>query len=568
MLCTVERPIDKPHPYYCKSHCIEESCGHARDCVQTLHETCWDAHIPPRLRKNSDHNQVDALQDAFIQIIMHSEANDEKQKLLHRQDRKAEWFRVNLARPDVANDLPLLQISARFRKECKANQDRTSHDHSLFPSLVSFVGDTGAGKSTLVNAMITIGRIEDLKRKHAMKSINSFRLPKSSLENILSARSYGPVTRSGNVERASMPTSTGVHLYRDPTITQVDYPGSANGAEDVPMLFADCEGFRGGSVQTSAERSEEAYSFSSMLAPGSRPRSSSTTSMTSASSQNQPRGGMDPEFCVDEVVIKAPDFKAAGKTSAELFYARFLYAFSDVVVFVTREDQKLNSDMQRLLEWAASAVEKSMGRRSQKTLIVVRNGPQLHDKALYEDGRRQDSIFKSVTGRIWEHSEELTAIKEKREKLDWMQDEIHDNEAFFKIFFQETMTCYIPRSDKAPPDEIYGQYQQLRGLIETGSKASQRVRRTDWTRYDVSTMSHLLTRAFYHFAISNKPFNFYSATRMDNPTPVSVSGHIANLLRHMRTSESKLTSFSEVVAACLISFVYREWKGKRLLLNL
>ena len=72
-------------------------------------------------------------------------------------------------------------------------------------------------------------------------------------------------------------------------------------------------------------------------------------------------------------------------------------------------------------------------------------------------------------------------------------------------------------------------------------------------------MSHLLTKAFYHFADSNEPFNFYKAARKDHPTPLSISGHMANLLRHIRTSQAKLANFADVVAVCLISYVYRHF---------
>lgn len=552
VLCTYERPVNESRPYYCKHYCSEDECGHALNCEQQLHKTCWETHIPPfqLKRGGGEHRQISALDEAFIQIIMHSEANDDKQRQLHRQDRKAEWFRVNLANPAIKDSQPLLQISDRFRGVCDPGSDGNTWAQDQYPSFVSFVGDTGVGKSTLVNAMITIGRIEGLK--HA-RGRHLGPLPRSDLDSVFNARSHGPVTRSANLDRASVPTSTGVHLYRDPTITKVEYSESTTVTEDVPILFADCEGFRGGTTKTSAERSGEATGHSVEQRHSLRPR---VNSNLPAPLQ---RGGMDLEFCIDEVDIKAPDFKKAGKESAELFYAHFLYAFSDVIVFVTNEDQKLHNDMQRLLEWAASAVEKSVGRKSQKTLIVVRNGPRLlHDKEFYDGDKLKKTLFGSF-GNIWEHSQILTDLKRRHDNVELMENEIHDNDDFFRIFFQATKMCYIPLSDKAPPDEIYLQYQKLRTLIVDGTKAGQRVRSTSWTLYDVPTMSHLLTRAFYHFAMSSDPFNFYNAARKDNPTPISVPGHIANLLRHMRTSPSKLVSFQEIVAVCLISFVYREF---------
>jgi hypothetical protein len=552
VLCTSCPPNDAVRPYYCYKFCAE--CKHARGCE---HKTCWAQHFVPNPRQpDRQHRQTNALHDVFIRVIMYSEANDNKQKRLHDFDRKAEWFRVNLATMESQDADPLLQISDRFRALCKPGKQENKWNSAQYPSFVSFVGDTGVGKSTLVNAMITIGRIENIKKSNGDTLVN---LPRPQLDQIVHARSYGPVTRSGNIDQASVPTSVGVHLYRDPTMTQVEYSTDAKETEDVPILFADCEGFRGGNTKTGAERNRDLADSISDLSLA-RPRSNSTASVQTP--------GMDPQYITDQIAIRAPDFKNAGKESAELFYARFLYAFSDVVVFVTNEDQKLNDDMRRLLEWAASAVTKSQGRRAQKTLIVVRNGPRLmHDKKFYDADELKRSLF-GTFGKVWEHSRKLSDFKAEYDRnSETNEGQIHDNEDFFNIFFQAIKMCYIPLIDKAPPDEIYRQYLQLRSQIVEGTKAGQRIRRYSWQIYNVTAMSHLLTKAFYHFADSNEPFNFYKAARKDNPAPLSISGHMANLLRHIRTSQAKLASFADVVAVCLISYVCRHFMRGMFIVN-
>lgn len=141
----------------------------------------------------------------------------------------------------------------------------------------------------------------------------------------------------------------------------------------------------------------------------------------------------------------------------------------------------------------------------------------------------------------------------------YVQSEIHSNDDFIRIFFQDVEFCYIPLNIRAPATEVFDQYVQLRNLVVSATKRAQQVRSASWTRYDVPTMSNLLSRAFDHFSRSSEPFDFYTAARKDNPTPVSLPGHIANLLRHMKTSTNGLDSFAKIVAVCLISYVCRNF---------
>lgn len=568
-LCKRCRPLDGPRPYYCERFCSRSSCNHTLNCKLPNHQTCWYSHLPNNPELHEGHEPISAFDDAVIRIITYSEADDVEQRKLHALDREAQWFTFNLAGTRYEEQEATLEISDRFRSLCDPGGGN-AWTSQQYPSFVSFIGDTGVGKSTLVNAMITIGRIEGLNR--AREERIDHRWSDQTLRNILQARRHGPVTRSGNPEHASLPTSSGVHLYRDPTITKVEYSRSTAGPDRVPILFVDCEGFRGGTTTTNSQQgrlrdlSDRSISsnlsgyFADAVLP--IPRSPSIRTNASVVSARTIRGvGMQEEYIQQAFTVHASDYKEAGKEGAELFYARFLYAFSDVIVFVTKEEQQLQNDMRRLLEWAASAVKKSKHHRPKKTLIIVRNMPQLlHTKNFYDRTYLKKSLLDSL-GPVWFHSEMLAEFKKAHDRdSEYTQSEIHSNDDFIRIFFQEVQICYIPLSDKVPASELYHQYSELRNLIVDGTKAAQQVRSASWTRYDIPTMSDLLARAFDHFSQKNDPFDFYSAARKDNPTPISVPGHIANLLRHIQTSTNSLESFAKIVASCLISYVCRNFK--------
>lgn len=492
-----------------------------------------------------DHQKQSALADGCIQVIVPQKIDDNAQTLHHQFDQQAEWFRVTMASLTAQGEEPILQVSDRFKRLCNPS---AQFSLGQYPSLVSFIGDTGVGKSTLVRAMNTIGIVEQMQSSGVM-----------NWSHVFGCQLHGPVTRSTSARRTTRPTSVGVHLYRDQTLAHVrDDHGRR---EDIPILYADCEGFSAGSMRTDAELSTGGHS-SRM----SRNRSGSSASQNSHSRQSADAGGpsestaapgMDGPLQLD-LVIKTPGFKEMGKTSADVFYARFLYAFSDVVVFVINEEQRMKREMQRLLEWAVSAVKTSVRRNSPRTLLVVRNGPRNHHDSFYDDLDLKNEMLQDF-GEIWDDSLILSNYKNDHDlKCSRNEDKIHDNEQYFSLFFRDTKICYIPAIQSGQsPDRLYQQYSHLRKLIVEGVQSAQKARSKSYFRHDVQSAIDLTNRAFRHFAEYNTPFDFHVAARKDNPTPVSIPGHIANLLRHLGTTKEMFAKFEVIVAICLIAYNYR-----------
>ena len=370
----------------------------------------------------------------------------------------------------------------------------------------------------------------------------------SNLPKVEQTRRDGPVTRSGNPLRAVEPTSSGVHLYLDPGVTKVSYLAGRE-KEPVPVLYADCEGFRG-TNETNAERSVLSQSSRHLRKLSATSSGGPPSRMNSNATRN----------ISDELEITLPEIKDAGKAGEELYYARFLYAFSDVIVFVTNSDQQLHKDLQDLLEWAASAVHMVINHLPRKTLIVVQNMPARHNSDYYSESFHKQSLFGSLTN-IWDKSKVLSAFKKRHDKQSIVrQGEIHTNEKFLNIFFQSVEVCYIPNKGFATSVEVMRQYRVLRRQIIQAVEAGQQARSNSWTRYDVSSLSHLFGRAFHHFAKLPGPFDFFTAARKDNPMSVTMADHIANLLRYMQASDRRLENFHSVVAVCLITFVQRDFR--------
>jgi energy-coupling factor transporter ATP-binding protein EcfA2 len=225
------------------------------------------------------HNSLKVLER--YRAILNPDPDPERQEELHLQDCDTTWIGI-----DQEDNVPVFQNYGRYQTIMA--DSLTKEVGTRYPQIVSFIGQTGAGKSTVVKMLI------DHQRALRKSSVRSFDSPVvSSLDS-------------------NVPTSADVHLYSD--------PGTWD--QSRPVLYADCEGLEGGEIDPlavkyrTAERNIGAHAVKKATLKKIHKVARSTRLDWATSPEKRRR-----QFAVTEL------------------YPRILYTFSDVIVFVLRNSK-------------------------------------------------------------------------------------------------------------------------------------------------------------------------------------------------------------------------------------
>lgn len=260
---------------------------------------CWNSqptHKRNRLAPGDvPHERTDHNMAKTIQTVLQAKTTDEEQAVLHQNDQDTTWF--GIIRED--RELPIFRDYGRYATLMTSTPrfaGIVNGSDTRYPSLVSFVGDTGktpfknayqalltyflgAGKSTIIKLVIDLCSRKD--ENYATPVV-------------------GPVGKD-------VPTSGDVHLYSDPQTA----------TSDSPILYADCEGLQGGEREP--------------LGAWRKAKHSSNGSASFERKVENINNGSE------RIIIWATsNVKKSREYAVTQLYPRLLYTFSDVIVFVLK----------------------------------------------------------------------------------------------------------------------------------------------------------------------------------------------------------------------------------------
>jgi hypothetical protein len=253
---------------------------------------CWElqaAHNPNAWRPvaANSHEKTDLSLAEVILSILHPEEDPEKQQQLHEQNVTTKWFGVS-QNPDSGR-AQFDDFGRYVRLAGGSELDPTT----FYPCLISFVGETGQGKSTLINALIKVYSFVRALSYHEVINI-------SQMKSDSTQRTSNIVPVIGSNTLQDCPTSGDVHLFADPE--------SYNSAQ--PLYYADCEGLDGNNLPLA----------------------------TAALERMKPRKHGDSRIpkAARTMIQWATEEQNSRQWAVANLYPRVLFTFSDVVCYVTR----------------------------------------------------------------------------------------------------------------------------------------------------------------------------------------------------------------------------------------
>lgn len=289
--------LPEPHGLLCEGCQGARSKFYCLTCPSHYCDDCWTECHPPKAAWAAKHQKMDTEVYQRLEGTFNPPSDARIQDKLHRDDEETTWFAV---KRDANGNPEILHDSGRYAS-LVAHGSCSGQHLARFPALVSFVGQTGAGKSTLIKMLI---------ERRLASCISGGGIDKASVRELFST----PVV--GSNENDFDPTSGDVHLYADPS----------SFFEERPVFYVDSEGLEGGEKNPIAMRWRDSRQNERPTLGGRPPKSRARVKLSkkwrfSREVSRSISWGDGPEHKKREFAVTH-------------LYPRILYTFSDVIVFV------------------------------------------------------------------------------------------------------------------------------------------------------------------------------------------------------------------------------------------
>ncbi|OQO10125.1 hypothetical protein B0A48_04482 [Cryoendolithus antarcticus] len=500
--------------------CEDDRCAgaqkpiwHCVDCDSSYCSTCWPLQGPHKPKKRGrdglPHEKTDPLVARRLDAILNPTKDPLEIQRLHEADQLTKWFGVT----KDSTGRPVFEDYGRYATLMSSISPLESMGNR-YPQLVSFIGVTNAGKSSLIKMLI---QHEDESR---------------SPEN----RPLFPSPVVGSVINDSIPTSGDVNLYADPSTH----------AEQLPILFADCEGFEGG------ERTPL----------GAKSRRGDQDNGASSNLDN---------FHSRPITWAVTEEQRQREYAVTALYPRLLYTFSDCVVFVLRNAKTFQSAvLTKLLEWGVAALESAINAPALAHCIVALNGTDPGvDEREWDVNYATQSLLSSVKTAL-DPVEGVPAFRALADHWRALGKQIFSVEDLILRYYSSFKVIRIPSKPRYMT--IDTQIGQLHSMIKTNVEDSFRTKRRARMLTNADELDVYLQSGFDHFTTYlNVPFNFMQVSLLHHAIPNDFGGHILQLCTTISAKQPNhqpgrvawmFEKLSVMLASCVLLDCARFRKGR------
>ncbi|KAH6886261.1 hypothetical protein B0T10DRAFT_576010 [Thelonectria olida] len=477
----------------------------AAACDDSFCDECWPKqrpHLPGKIGIDGrQHEKVDAEVNNRLSKIF-GQPTQEEQNNRHGGDISTTWF-------GVVNEgyQPFLHYSNRM---VDILQESQVGDYSeRFPHLVSFVGQTGAGKSTIIKMLINREQARTVQAR--AKNTNDYPAPVPGLVG------------------DNIPTTGDVHLYADPGTYYAQKP----------ILYADCEGLTGGENAPRSLTCREKIE-------GKKPKHPARNKL-----RKRLAWADNPKLQSREYAVKT-------------LFPRILYTFSDVVVFILREVRTFQTEvLQQLICWAAMSIDKSINQPSLPHIVVVINATETSiDDAQWDP----DAATKGLLGDYENSVHQVPALREVLARLEQgLGKRIETTHDLLLHYYSSVKVVRIPWKGRYM--QIDDQVGKLYDVISSRCAKSYAYKEKIRMSLNAERLPQYVTAAYDHFSRQlDEPFDFAKEARRHTPLPKDFRGHILNLILSMynRNDGGKIRAeiffetLSLPVASCIMLAATRD----------